>query len=71
MKNNFVRHHGTVGNLKVRCDVQFSEWQGKKNPGTDEISVKSFLEKVKEAKEMKIDRSYFFHALFLSLPLSF
>ena len=53
------------------CDSQFSGLQGKKNPGTDHQSVKSFLEKVKEAKEMKIDRLYFFHALSLSLSLSF
>lgn len=30
--------------------------QGKKNPGTDAQSVKSFLEQVKKAKEMEIDR---------------
>jgi diacylglycerol kinase (ATP) len=30
--------------------------QGKKNPGTDEQSVLSFLDKVMKAKEMKIDK---------------
>ncbi|RWW47911.1 hypothetical protein BHE74_00046066 [Ensete ventricosum] len=30
--------------------------QGKKNPGTDPQSVKFFLDEVKKAKEMKIDR---------------
>lgn len=35
------------------------EFQGKKNPGTDRSSVLSFLDKVKKAKEMKIDRWFF------------
>lgn len=58
----------TIGNLKVRCDMQFSDLQGKKNPGTDSRSVESFLGQVKKAKEMKIDRLYISHApsLFLS-----
>ena len=30
--------------------------QGKKNPGTDEHAVKSFLDQVMNAKEMKIDK---------------
>ena len=30
--------------------------QGKKNPGTDEQAVKSFLDQVMKAKEMKIDK---------------
>ncbi|KAG6736603.1 hypothetical protein POTOM_060522 [Populus tomentosa] len=30
--------------------------QGKKNPGTDRLSVEAFLEQVRTAKEMKIDR---------------
>lgn len=30
--------------------------QGKRNPGTDRQSVESFLNQVKTAKEMKIDR---------------
>lgn len=30
--------------------------QGKKNPGTDEQSVVSFLDQVLKAKEMKIDK---------------
>ncbi|KAJ9686836.1 hypothetical protein PVL29_015612 [Vitis rotundifolia] len=45
----------TIGNLKVRCDMQFSDLQGKKNPGTDSRAVESFLGQVKKAKEMKID----------------
>ncbi|KAJ4976096.1 hypothetical protein NE237_001202 [Protea cynaroides] len=36
-------------------NLPFSFGWGKKNPGTDHQSVKSFLEQVKEAKEMKID----------------
>lgn len=31
--------------------------QGKKNPGTDNNSVLSFLDQVMKAKEMEIDRS--------------
>jgi hypothetical protein len=31
-------------------------FQGKKNPGTDRGSVKRFLDKVKKAKVMQIDR---------------
>lgn len=34
----------------------FNVLQGKKNPSTDKQSVLSFLQQVKEAKEMKIDR---------------
>lgn len=34
----------------------FSISQGKKNPGTDRHSVQSFLNQVKTAKEMKMDR---------------
>jgi len=30
--------------------------QGKKNPGTDEQAVKSVLDQVMKAKEMKIDK---------------
>ena len=30
--------------------------QGKRNPGTDERSVESFLDQVMKAKEMKIDK---------------
>lgn len=33
-------------------------WQGKKNPGTDQNSVISFLKSVMDAKEMKIDRLF-------------
>ncbi|CAN6453331.1 unnamed protein product [Victoria cruziana] len=36
-------------------NLPFSFGWGKKNPGTDQGSVKSFLEQVKNAKEMKID----------------
>ncbi|XP_042519804.1 diacylglycerol kinase 5 [Macadamia integrifolia] len=36
-------------------NLPFSFGWGKKNPGTDHQSVKSFLEQVKKAKEMKID----------------
>ncbi|XVF78038.1 hypothetical protein PTKIN_Ptkin14bG0096200 [Pterospermum kingtungense] len=36
-------------------NLPFSFGWGKKNPGTDSQSVKSFLEQVKNAKEMKID----------------
>jgi len=32
--------------------------QGKKNPATDQAAVKSFLGKVKRAREMNIDRYY-------------
>lgn len=37
-------------------DMLFANLQGKRNPGTDSQSVKSFLDQVKRAKEMKIDR---------------
>lgn len=40
-------------------------YQGKKNPGTDSQSVKSFLNEVKKAKEMKIDRFDSHHCFFL------
>ncbi|KAJ9153650.1 hypothetical protein P3X46_027069 [Hevea brasiliensis] len=36
-------------------NLPFSFGWGKKNPGTDRLSVESFLEQVKAAKEMKID----------------
>ncbi|XP_043689780.1 diacylglycerol kinase 5 [Telopea speciosissima] len=36
-------------------NLPFSFGWGKKNPGTDHQSVKSFLEQVKKAKDMKID----------------
>ncbi|XP_077243315.1 diacylglycerol kinase 5-like isoform X2 [Tasmannia lanceolata] len=36
-------------------NLPFSFGWGKKNPGTDSQSVKSFLDQVKKAKEMKID----------------
>lgn len=36
-------------------NLPFAFGWGKKNPGTDEQSVKSFLKRVVEAKEMKID----------------
>ncbi|XP_057460869.1 diacylglycerol kinase 5-like [Actinidia eriantha] len=36
-------------------NLPFSFGWGKKNPGTDPHSVKSFLDQVKKAKEMKID----------------
>jgi hypothetical protein len=34
--------------------------QGKRNPGTDQDSVISFLQLVREAREMNIDRSVCF-----------
>ncbi|KAI3838190.1 hypothetical protein MKX03_024834 [Papaver bracteatum] len=37
-------------------NLPFSFRWGKKNPGTDSQSVKSFLEQVMKAKEMKIDK---------------
>lgn len=36
--------------------MQIFVLQGKKNPGTDRNSVMSFLDQVKKAKEMKIDK---------------
>ena len=42
--------------IRASCDMQFCNLQGKKNPGTDRSSVLSFLEQVRKAKEMKIDR---------------
>ncbi|KAF2285931.1 hypothetical protein GH714_009038 [Hevea brasiliensis] len=36
-------------------NLPFSFGWGKKNPGTDSLSVESFLEQVRAAKEMKID----------------
>lgn len=39
--------------LTFSCDLQ-----GKKNPGTDQQSVKSFLYQVMNAKEMKIDKYF-------------
>lgn len=39
--------------------------QGKKNPGTDRQSVEFFLNQVKIAKEMKIDRYILLQALTL------
>ncbi|KAJ8754693.1 hypothetical protein K2173_010784 [Erythroxylum novogranatense] len=36
-------------------NLPFSFGWGKKNPGTDRVSVESFLEQVKNAKEMRID----------------
>ncbi|CAK7327527.1 unnamed protein product, partial [Dovyalis caffra] len=36
-------------------NLPFSFGWGKKNPGTDRLSVESFLEQVRTAKEMKID----------------
>lgn len=35
---------------------QFCNNQGKRNPGTDQESVESFLSQVKNAKKMKVDR---------------
>ena len=43
--------------------LEFHYLQGKKNPGTDPHSVKSFLNQVKEAKEMKIDRLGSLHGI--------
>jgi len=42
-----------LGQAILTCSFDL---QGKKNPGTDEQSVKSFLKQVLEAKEMKIDK---------------
>ena len=36
--------------------MYWSPLQGKKNPGTDQQAVESFLKLVKDAKEMKIDK---------------
>ena len=36
--------------------MQLSKSQGKKNPGSDRQSVESFLDQVRTAREMKIDR---------------
>lgn len=41
--------------LGTRNNLPFAFGWGKKNPGTDRSSVLSFLDKVKKAKEMKID----------------
>lgn len=41
---------------QVMDDIHFAALQGKKNPETDEGSVKSFLDQVMKAKEMKIDK---------------
>ncbi|KAG1368205.1 Diacylglycerol kinase 5 [Cocos nucifera] len=38
-------------------NLPFSFGWGKRNPGTDRESVKSFLEQVMKAREMKVDRS--------------
>lgn len=45
------------GNDLVSCVTLLHISQGKKNPGTDRQSVISFLEQVRKAKEMLIDRS--------------
>lgn len=42
--------------IRFMCNLQFRDFQGKKNPGTDRDSVLSFLSRVLRAKEMKIDR---------------
>lgn len=43
--------------------MQSSDIQGKKNPGTDRESVISFLNQVKKANEMKIDRCFISNSL--------
>lgn len=45
-----------IVSVDVMFIVCFNVLQGKKNPTTDQQSVLSFLQQVKEAKEMKIDR---------------
>lgn len=44
--------------------------QGKKNPGTDRHSVLSFLEQVKKAKEMMIDRFGFSTSILIGKIIS-
>lgn len=43
-------------NSEVLYNMGIGYLQGKKNPGTDSPSVELFLNKVRTAKEMKIDR---------------
>lgn len=41
--------------------------QGKKNPGTDRESVLTFLDQVKKAKEMMIDRFHIKYSFFFGI----
>jgi len=45
--------------------------QGKKNPGTDRSSVESFLGKVINAKEMKIDKYIFNYTYIILFQFSY
>ena len=49
--------------IKSFVDMVTVNLQGKKNPGTDRQSVEFFLNQVKIAKEMKIDRYILLQAL--------
>jgi hypothetical protein len=51
-----IRSSGILAILYHVVFVFVFLFQGKKNPGTDRLSVEAFLEQVRTAKEMKIDR---------------